>query len=123
MFRLLWALSSRIYYFLRPFMPTNILIDMMVVRRGLRSARPALLIAAAYLLAVTICGIFIANGAPGWLYLLVFLFIWNARKFIALGATCLVRLSRIRIQDAAERRRVRRQNDAMKSADYATIGS
>ena len=33
MFRLLWALSSRIYYFLRPFMPTNILIDMMVVRR------------------------------------------------------------------------------------------
>lgn len=36
MFRLIWALSVRARYFLRRYMPTNILLDAIRTRRGLR---------------------------------------------------------------------------------------
>lgn len=42
MTRLLWALSVRIRYFLRRYMPTNILLDLIRTRRGLKRGSPAL---------------------------------------------------------------------------------
>lgn len=80
-------------------------------------------LAAPYLLAASICTNLLANGGPGWLNLVVILFIWNALKFLIMGPVSLVLLLRVRIHEAGERRRVRRQSDAMKSASYATIGS
>lgn len=123
MLRLLWAASVRTRYFLRRYMPTNVLLDLIRTRRGLKWGIPAMLLAAPYLLAASICTNLIANGGPGWLNLLVILFIWNALKFLILGPVSLVLLFRIRIHEAAERRRVRRQSEAMKSARYATIGA
>ncbi|AMG82301.1 sulfate permease [Microbacterium sp. PAMC 28756] len=123
MFRLLWAASVRTRYFLRRYMPTNILLDRIRTRRGLKWGLPAMLLAAPYLLAANICTNLIADGGPGWLNLLVILFIWNALKFILIGPVSLTHLIRARIHEAAERRRVRRQSDAMKSARYATIGA
>lgn len=51
------------------------------------------------------------------------LFIWNALKFILIGPASLAHLIRAHLHEAAERRHIRRQSEAMKSARYATIGS
>ena len=104
MLRLLWALSVRIRYFLRRYMPTNILLDLVRTRRGLKWGVPAMLIAAPYLLAASICTGAIADGGPGWLNLLVLLFIWNAFKFVAMGPVSLVMLVRARLREHIGRR-------------------
>lgn len=119
MLRLLWAMSVRIRYFLRRYMPTNILLDLIRTRRGLKWGIPAMLLAAPYLLAASICTNLIADGGPGWLNLLVLLFIWNALKFIVMGPISLALLIRVRIREAVARRQARRQEDAMESVAYA----
>lgn len=118
MLRLLWAMSVRIRYFLRRYMPTNILLDLIRTRRGLKWGIPAMLLATPYLLAASICTNLIADGGPGWLNLLVLLFVWNALKFIVMGPVSLALLVRVRIQEAVARRRARRQDDAMESVAY-----
>lgn len=118
MIRLLWALSVRTRYFLRRYMPTNILLDLIRTRRGLKWGIPAMLLTAPYLLAASICTNLIADGAPGWLNLLVILFIWNALKFLIMGPISLVLLARIRVREAVAARRARRQHEAMESAAY-----
>lgn len=45
MIRLLWALSVRTRYFLRRYMPTNILLDLIRTRRGLKWGIPKMLLA------------------------------------------------------------------------------
>jgi len=99
--QLLWAVSARTRYFLRRYMPTNILLGAIRSRRGLKWGIPAMLLAAPYLLAASICTNLIADGGPGWLNLLVVLFIWNALKFLILGPFSLWLLTRARV---AERR-------------------
>jgi len=110
MIRMLWATSVRTRYFLRRYMPTNIALDAIRTRRGLKWGVPAVLLAAPYLLAASICANLVADGGPGWLNLLVILFVWNALKFIVMGPISLVLLARVRIQEAAARRRARRQD-------------
>ncbi|GAA4182922.1 hypothetical protein GCM10022288_01540 [Gryllotalpicola kribbensis] len=118
MLRLLWAMSVRTRYFLRRYMPTNILLDLIRTRRGLKWGIPAMLLAAPYLLAASICTNLLADGGPGWLSLLVLLLIWNALKFIVMGPVSLALLVRVRIQEAVARCRARRQDDAMESVAY-----
>lgn len=107
MLRLLWALSASIRYYLRRCMPTNIALDAIRTRRGLKWGIPAMLLAAPYLLAASVCTNLIADGGPGWLNLLVLLFIWNAMKFLIMGPVSFVLLVRVRIQETAARRRAR----------------
>jgi hypothetical protein len=121
MLRLLWAASVRIRCFLRRYMPTNILLDLIRTRRGLKWGIPAMLLAAPYLLAASICTSIIEDGGPGWLNLLVFLLIWNALKFVWIGPVSLVLLVRVRIQEAAARRRARRQDESTDSLRYADV--
>ncbi|WP_196482703.1 sulfate permease, partial [Propionibacterium freudenreichii] len=85
MLRLLWAASVHTRYFLRRCMPTNILLDAIRTRHGLRWGIPAMLLAAPYLLAASICTNLIADGGPGWLNLLVLLFCWNSLKILIMG--------------------------------------
>jgi len=118
MIRLVWALSVRTRYFLRRYMPTNILLDLIRTRRRLKWGLPAMLLAAPYLLAASICTNLIADGAPGWLNLLVLLFIWNAMKFLIMGPISVVLLVRVRIREAAARRRARHQENAMGPVAY-----
>lgn len=119
MIRLLWAASVRTRYFLRRYMPTNILLDLIRTRRGLKWGPPAMLLAAPYLLAANICTNLIAGGGPGWLNLLVILFVWNAMKLLIMGPVSVVLLVRVRAQEAAARRRARRQSEAASSLHHA----
>lgn len=121
MLRLLWAASVRTRFFLRRYMPTNILLDLIRTRRGLKWGIPAMLLAVPYLLAASICTNLIADGGPGWLNLLVLLFLWNAIKFLIMGPVSLVLLVRVRVQEAAARRRERRQSKAAYSLHYAEV--
>lgn len=113
MFRLLWAASVRTRYYLRRYMPTNVALDAIRTRRGLKWGVPAMLLAIPYLLAASICTSLIAAGRPGWLNLLVLLFIWNAMKFIIMGPVSLLLLARVRFAESAALRRLRRESDRM----------
>lgn len=123
MIRLLWALSTRIRYYLRRYMPTNIALDAIRTRRGLKWGIPAMLLAAPYLLAATYFRSLIEHGGPGWLHLLALLCCWNALKLIVMGPASVALLIRAVAHEATERRRVRRQSNAMNSASYASIGA
>lgn len=105
MIRLLWALSVHTRYFLRRYMPTNILLDLIRTRRGLKWGVPAMLIAAPYLLAASICTSLVTDGGPGWLNLLVLLFVWNALKFIVMGPISLVLLATASLREHQASRR------------------
>ncbi|SCQ61942.1 Sulfate permease [Propionibacterium freudenreichii] len=98
MLRLLWAASVHTRYFLRRSMPTNILLDAIRTRRGLKWGIPA-----PYLLAASICTNLIGGGGPGWLNLLVLLFCWNFLKILIMGPVSLILLIRVRIQEAIAR--------------------
>ncbi|SMC96231.1 sulfate permease [Janibacter indicus] len=108
MFRLIWALSVRARYFLRRYMPTNILLDAIRTRRGLRWGLPAMLLAIPYLYTASICVQLIEDAGPGWLHLLVLLFIYNAMKFTIMGPVSLVLLLRAKVREHVERRREHR---------------
>lgn len=90
---------TRTRYFLRRYMPTNILLDAIRTRRGLRWGVPAMALAIPYLYAASICAQLAENGGPGWLNLLVLLFIWNAMKFTLTGPVSLILLLRARARD------------------------
>lgn len=114
MIRLLWALSVRTRYYLRRYMPTNILIDAIRTRRGLKWGIPAMLLTAPFLLAASICTNLISEGGPGWLNLLVLLFVWNALKMALIGPVTAVQLVRSR---TLERRGLQGQKFETRSID------
>ena len=99
MIRLLWNASVHARGFLRRYMPTNILLDAIRTRRGLKWGVSAMVLAAPYLLLASICTNVLADGGPGWFNLLVLLFCWNALKFLAIGPISLASLIRARLRD------------------------
>lgn len=92
------ALSARGYGVLR-YAPTNLLLNAIRTRRGLKWGVPAMLLAGVYFYAAAICTTIINDGGPGWLYLLVLLLVWNAFKFLWIGPVSLVHLVRRRRQE------------------------
>ena len=64
MLRLFLALSARVYGLLR-YAPTNLLLDAIRTRRGLKWGVPAMLLALPYLYAAAICTAIINYGGPG----------------------------------------------------------
>lgn len=121
MLRLLWNLSIRVWLFLRTYMPTNILLDALWTRRGLKWGVPAMLIAVPYLLGAWLLTVWIADGGPGWLNLLVLLFIWNALKFLVNGPITLVILIRARLAERRDGRLVERESAAYAAGDDLPI--
>jgi hypothetical protein len=107
MFRLLWAASGHTRYYLRRYMLTNVALDAIRTRRGLKWGVPAMLLAVPYLLAASICTSLIADGGPGWLNLIVLWGVWNAMQFLIMGPVSLVLLVRVRVREAVARRRAR----------------
>ena len=101
MIRQLWTLSVHTRAFLRRYMPTNILLDAIRTRRGLKWGVPAMLLAVPYVLAASAFTTLIADGGPGWLNFLVLLCLWNAMKFIIMGPVSLILLARVRVREAA----------------------
>ena len=99
------ALSARGYGVLR-YAPTNLLLNAIRTRRGLKWGVPAMLLAVPYFYAAAICTTIINDGGPGWLYLLVLLFVWNAFKFLWIGPVSLVQLIHVRAGERCERQSV-----------------
>lgn len=104
MFRLIWIASIHTRDFLPRYMPTNIVLDRLRTRRGLKWGVPAMLLAIPYLAVANILTILIGRGAPGWFHLLVLLCIWNAFKFLVLGPVSVVLLVRARTAERHNRR-------------------
>ena len=105
MLRLIWNGSIRTRMFLRTWMPTNILLDALRTRRGLKWGAPAMLLSVVYFAIAYWCTTLIDGGAPGWLHLIVLLCIYNAFKFLIYGPISLAQL-------VAARHRERRQEQA-----------
>ncbi|GAA2974655.1 hypothetical protein JOD63_000384 [Microbacterium terrae] len=103
MFGLIWSLSAHIHSFLRRAMPTNLLIAAIMTRRGLKWGAPAMLLAPVYLLGAVVSVGLIGQGAPKWLYLLAFICLWNAIKFVVVGPVTLIRLAYLRMLEARAR--------------------
>lgn len=104
MFRLIWTLSIYTRIFMRRFMPTNIVLDALRTRRGLKWGAPAMLIAIVFFYVASFITVLIAQGSPKWLYLVALLCIWNAMKFIINGVISIGVLTKVRIAE----RRIRR---------------
>jgi len=94
----IWNASIHTRSFLRKWMPTNILLDKLRTRRGLKRGAPAMLLGVGYLLIAVTCTGLIEQGWSKLLYLVFFLALWNALKFILFGPWSLVLPARARIQ-------------------------
>ncbi|GAA2524026.1 sulfate permease [Rarobacter incanus] len=112
MIRLLWTASTVVRYFLRRYMPGNILLDLIRTRNGLKWGVPAMLLAAPYLGVAAWCTTLIESGGPGWLHLVVLICIWNALKMIVIGPVSVVLLVRARAKERQARKRAERAVDA-----------
>ena len=119
MIRLLWALSAHARYYLRRYMPTNIALDAIRTRRGLKWGILAMLLAVPYFLAANYCITLIEGGGPGWLNLLVLLFCWNALKMLWLGPVSVVMLLRPRGREAKDHSDAQPANET--SAEDAAV--
>lgn len=105
MFGFALGVAARAHYFLRRLTPTNILLDAIHTRRGLRWGVPAMLLAVPYALAAVYCTGLVEAGGSGWLSVLALLFVWNAVKFLIAGPVTLIQLSHVRIREARARSR------------------
>ena len=106
--RTLWTLSVRTRTFLRRWMPTNILLDKLRTRRGLKWRVPVMGLGVVYLL-IAAASITLING--GWsqgLYIVFVLCLWNALKFLLFGPISLLLLARARVHEHQARRDLRR---------------
>ena len=99
MLRLIWIASIHIRQFMRRYMPTNILLNAIRTRRGLKWGVPAMLLALPYLYVASVCTVLIERGAPGWLYAAALVCVWNALKFIVVGPVSLVLLGRVKARE------------------------
>ena len=102
MIRLIWNLSIRTCLFLRTWIPTNILLDVIRTRRGLRWGIAAMLLAIPYLLIANLCVQGIADNGPGWLHLVVLWSIWNSLKMLWIGTVSVILLNSARLRERAE---------------------
>lgn len=104
MFRLIAAASIRIRFFLRCYLPTNILADAIRIRRGHKWGPAAMLLTVPYFLLAVWFVHLIDTGGPGWLHLLVLLAIWNGFKMLWLGPLGIAWLLRARLAERGNRR-------------------
>ena len=124
MFGLIWGVTARTHYAVRRFMPTNVVLDAIHTRRGLKWGVPAMLLAVPYVLATVLCAEVVDAGGTGWLNVLALLFAWNALKFLVAGPATLIRLIRVRGREAREQRRlVRRSSSRSRVAAIRGAGS
>lgn len=76
-----------------------------------------MLVAVPYLLIVCFCANLLAAGGPGVLNLVVLGAGYNALRFVLMGPWSLVLLVRVRLQEAAGRRRARTSRDGGDTMD------
>ena len=102
MFGFIFAIVVRARVIVRRLMPTNLVLDAIHTRRGLKWGVPAMLLAIPYLLVAVVFAGLTEHG--GWFAVLALLCVWNAFKFLIAGPASLVRLLRVRAREARARR-------------------
>lgn len=108
MFRLIWIASVHIRYFLRRYMPSNVVLDLLRSRRGLKYGLPAMLLAVPYLFVADLLTGLIEGGGPGWLHVLVAVCVWDSMKFVFMGPVSVMLLAGARAREWRARRASRR---------------
>lgn len=111
MFRLIWITGIYVRSFMRRVMPTNIALDALRTRRGLKWGVPAMLLAIPYCYAAAFITALIDDGAPKWFYVITLTCIWNALKFAANGPLSVGLLIRVRITEARTQRHTQLRTD------------
>jgi hypothetical protein len=106
--RLIWTASVHVRTIMRRYMPTNIALDGLRSRRGLKWGIPAMLLAIPYLYTASLLTALIDSGAPRWLFAFTVILIWDAFKFIAMGPVSLVALLHVRAAESRQHRALRR---------------
>ena len=106
----LWTLSVRTRTFLRRWMPTNILLDKLCTRRGLKWGVPAMGLGIVYFLAAAVSIMLINGGWSPWLYVVFALCLWNALKFVLFGPISVLLLARARVHEHHARRNLQRRS-------------
>lgn len=109
MIRLLWTASAEIRYFLRRYMPSNIVLDLIRTRKGLKWGVLAILLAVPYLTVAAWCATLTENGGPGLLHLVVLGCIWSALKMVVIGPVSVVLLVKARAQERHARKQAERE--------------
>lgn len=100
LFHRLWDDSIHTRRFLRRQMPTNVLLDKIRTRRGLKWGIPAMLIlGGGYIFAAAMCITLIRHDWHESLYLLFALLLWNGFKFLWIGPISLALLTRARLRE------------------------
>ena len=85
-------------------MPTNILLDRIRTRQGLKWGVPAMLLGVGYMYLTAVCTVLLEHGGPGWLSVVVLWECWNGLKFLLMGPWSLALLVRARFAEATWRR-------------------
>lgn len=109
MLRFIWIASLYVRAFMRRLMPTNIVLDKLRSRRGLKWGIPAMLLAVVYFYLAALMSVLVEHDASKWLYPVMVVCVWNAFKFLLYGPVSLVLLARVRV---AERHTIRRASIA-----------
>lgn len=102
MFRLLWIASIHVRVFMRRYMPSNIILDHVRTRRGLKWGPVMMLLAAPYAVAAYLLTVVIESGGPEWLYLVVLVCLWSALKMIWVGPVSVALVLRARMSEKAK---------------------
>ncbi|MFT4083906.1 MAG: sulfate permease [Nocardioides sp.] len=96
--------TARAGWFLRCYAPSNIMLDAIRSRRGLKWGIPAaLVLVPAYLYGGSIAITLIERGGPGWLNLVVLILIWDALKFAVMAPVSIALLVRTRLAERSRR--------------------
>ena len=108
--RTLWTVSLQTRAILRRWMPTNILLDKLRTRRGLKWGVPAMGLGVVYLL-ISAASITLINGGwPQGLYIVFAVCLWNALKFLLFGPISLLLLARARVHEHRAKRDLQRSS-------------
>lgn len=116
MLRTTWIASLYTRAFMRRFMPTNIVLDKLRTRRGLKWGVPAMLLAVVYFYLAAVMSVLVDGGASKWLYVVMLVCIWNAFKFLIFGPVSLVTLVRVRLGERRSRAAAARAQQHLASA-------
>lgn len=107
MFRNIFIASVATRGLLRTCLPSNIALDLIRSRRGLKWGVPAMLISGLYFAIAYWCTVKIDTGGPGWewLHMVVLVCFWSAFKFLIMGPVSLVLLAWARATEGIQSRR------------------
>ena len=98
-------ITTRYTVVITPWLPSNLVLNAIRTRRGLKWGLPAMLLAIPYFALAYWCTVTIDNGGPGWLHLVVLIGIWSGFKFVWIGPISLVRLAAARVSEHLQNRR------------------